>query len=102
MDDGSQDDTVRVAKEWGANVYAVTEDENNKRWYGKSFACYQGVNYATSDIVMFIDADVVLLNDHALEAVLQSYEKQQYRGLLSIQPYHTVKSHMNSYRLYSI
>ncbi|MFC0137841.1 4,4'-diaponeurosporenoate glycosyltransferase [Staphylococcus petrasii] len=91
MDDGSQDDTVRVAKEWDAKVYAVTEDEKNKRWYGKSFACYQGVNYATSDIVMFIDADVVLLNDHALEAVLQSYEKQQYRGLLSIQPYHTVK-----------
>lgn len=91
MDDGSQDDTVQVARQWGANVYAVTEDENNKRWYGKSFACYQGVNYATADIIMFIDADVVLLDNHALETILQSYEQQRYRGLLSIQPYHTVK-----------
>lgn len=91
MDDGSQDDTVRVAKEWGAKVYSVTEDEKNKRWYGKSFACYQGMNYGITDIVMFIDADVVLLDDQALEAILQSYEKQQYRGLLSIQPYHIVK-----------
>lgn len=32
-----------------------------------------------------------MLDSHALESILQAYEKQAYRGLLSIQPYHLVK-----------
>lgn len=90
MNDGSKDNTRVVALSYGAKVIDVVEGDD-ARWYGKSFACYQGVQYATSDIFIFIDADVQLLDSHALESILQAYEKQSYRGLLSIQPYHLVK-----------
>ena len=46
-----------------------------------------------------MDADVELNNEHALEAIIQSYARQQYRGLMSIQPYHVVYKPMNTYRL---
>lgn len=101
MNDGSKDNTRVVALSYGAKVIDVVEGDD-ARWYGKSFACYQGVQYATSDIFIFIDADVQLLDSHALESILQAYEKQSYRGLLSIQPYHLVKKHMNSFQLYLI
>ena len=43
----------------------------------------------------------MLLDSHALESILQAYEKS-YRGLLSIQPYHLVKKHMNSFTLFNL
>lgn len=91
MDDGSKDNTVEVANEFGACVYRVGENTDNKRWYGKSYACYEGVKHATSKTIIFIDADVVLMNEHVLEAIMQTYAQQSYRGLLSVQPYHIVQ-----------
>lgn len=73
MNDGSKDNTRVVALSYGAKVIDVVEGDD-ARWYGKSFACYQGVQYATSDIFIFIDADVQLLDSHALESILQAYE----------------------------
>ena len=50
MNDGSKDNTRVVALSYGAKVIDVVEGDD-ARWYGKSFACYQGVQYATSDIL---------------------------------------------------
>ena len=79
-----------IAREMGAKVYNVTYDNNGNTWIGKSYACYLGASYTVSDILIFMDADVELNNEHALEAIIQSYAQQQYRGLMSIQPYHVV------------
>lgn len=91
MDDDSNDSTAEIARKMGANVYNVTYDSHEPTWVGKSYACYQGVDHTTSDIIVFMDADVTLQNDDALEAMIQTYAQQHYRGLLSIQPYHSVR-----------
>ncbi|MDN8760266.1 glycosyltransferase, partial [Staphylococcus aureus] len=62
MDDDSNDSTAEIARKMGANVYNVTYDSNEPTWVGKSYACYQGVNHTTSDIIIFMDADVTLQN----------------------------------------
>lgn len=90
MDDDSNDGTAEIAREMGAKVYNVTYDNNSNTWVGKSYACYLGASYTASDILIFMDADVELSNEYALEAIIQSYARQQYRGLMSIQPYHVV------------
>ncbi|UDI77432.1 glycosyltransferase family 2 protein [Staphylococcus taiwanensis] len=90
MDDDSQDETAKIAQQFGAQVYRVPSNKKGEKWYGKSYACYQGVKYTTSDILIFMDADVELLSHYALEAIIQTYAEQQYRGLLSVQPYHIV------------
>ncbi|KGJ26250.1 glycosyltransferase family 2 protein [Staphylococcus haemolyticus] len=90
MDDDSNDRTAEIAREMGAKVYNVTYDNNGNTWIGKSYACYLSASYTVSDILIFMDADVELNNEHALEAIIQSYARQQYRGLMSIQPYHVV------------
>lgn len=87
MDDGSNDDTKNIAKAYSVTVYDTKEDPNGK-WYGKSYAYYQGAEYAQTPIMMFVDADVIFSNQRAIESILYSYAQQANKGLLSIQPYH--------------
>ena len=65
MDDDSNDRTAEIAREMGAKVYNVTYDNNGNTWIGKSYACYLGASYTASDILIFMDADVELNNEHA-------------------------------------
>ncbi|MBI4066767.1 glycosyltransferase [Candidatus Gottesmanbacteria bacterium] len=65
VDGGSNDDTVRIAREWGAKVISVTHK-------GIGFARQQGLKNAIGDIVLFTDADTILANDwlsHHVEAL---------------------------------
>lgn len=86
IDDGSRDETSEIAKAYGATVYDITENED-RQWYGKSYACYLGAQHAQTPLMMFVDADVIFGSD-AIEAILYSYAQQGNKGLLSIQPYH--------------
>lgn len=93
MDDGSSDDTRSVARSYGASVY-TTKTHIDNGWHGKSLACFQGAQQAKFDLFLFVDADVVFRYPNSINTILASYEKQQNRGLLSIQPYH------QTYRFY--
>jgi hypothetical protein len=96
VDDGSTDDTVKVAEQFGAKVI-----HTGKR-SGPARARNMGAKAATGDILFFIDADVCVYpntvqrvitnftNDPALAAVIGSYDEEpesqdflsQYRNLM--------------------
>lgn len=88
MDDGSTDQTAEIACAAGASVYSVQADKPSL-WQGKSLACYQGATYASTPLLLFVDADVTLTSPRAIQALIDTYYQQDYRGLLSVQPYHS-------------
>lgn len=53
VDDGSADDTTRIAAEAGADVLTLPENR------GKAFAMKTGYLNSLSDILVFLDADIV-------------------------------------------
>ena len=55
VDDGSNDETATVAQNHGAHVVTVTDGPR-----GPAFARNHGVESANGDIVVFVDADVVV------------------------------------------
>lgn len=83
IDDHSDDGTAAVAESLGATVFpgrALPEG-----WTGKTWACWQGAELATGDLLVFLDADVRLEPD-GLACLVETYGEQ--RGLLTVQPYH--------------
>ena len=72
MNDGSIDETARVARSYGATVVDVVDDTEGK-WYGKSHACYQGVTHACTNRIAFVDADVTFLRKDAVETLINQY-----------------------------
>lgn len=65
VSDGSTDDTVKVAREAGAKV---VESEFNK---GKGGAMMLGVERASSDIILFLDADLIGLTTQHVQQLLE-------------------------------
>ncbi|KPU63073.1 dolichol-phosphate mannose synthase [Thermococcus sp. EP1] len=51
VDDGSKDNTSEVAKNWGAKVIRLKQNQ------GKGAAMKAGINKASGDIIVFMDAD---------------------------------------------
>lgn len=65
VDDGSTDDTARVAETAGARV--VRLDRN----HGKAGALEAGVRAARHDIILFVDADVTGQTTESLSRIMQ-------------------------------
>ncbi|MCB5265545.1 MAG: glycosyltransferase family 2 protein [Candidatus Cloacimonetes bacterium] len=63
LDTGSEDDTVRIAKEQGAQVFKL------ERWAGFGLAKQQAVDLATNDWILSIDADERLSNELQKELI---------------------------------
>ncbi|TDM02287.1 glycosyltransferase [Macrococcus carouselicus] len=84
IDDGSTDNTVEVARQYGARVIPY---DHSLAWQGKSAVCYFGAGYAEADLLLFLDADITLDHEHALRDIISTYNG----GLISIQPYHRTK-----------
>ena len=83
VDDGSTDDTVRVASAAGATV--LTAPALPTGWAGKPWACETGVAAARGDLLLLVDADVRFAPD-AIARLVGSVTD----GLLSVQPFHEV------------
>lgn len=84
VDDGSTDDTARVAGEHGARVLASQPLPDG--WRGKAWACYQGAQAATGDVLLFLDADT-WFEPGGLALILGAYRG----GAFSVGPYHVVQ-----------
>jgi len=89
-DDQSEDDTANVARSAGARVVEVPE--RPKEWLGKPWAVHTGAAAADGELLLFLDADVVLEPD-ALAVLVAAYQAKQVpyddRGpVISAQPYH--------------
>ncbi|MGN6252907.1 MAG: glycosyltransferase family 2 protein [Marmoricola sp.] len=86
VDDGSQDRTAGLARAAGAIVLAPGTPPPG--WTGKAWACQRGAQRAGSELLLFLDADVVLAPG-ALRGLLRLHAAGG--GLVSVQPYHQVE-----------
>ncbi len=89
VNDGSQDDTVAIARQVAAGDSRLTILEATptpEGWKGKPNACWQGACVAKGEWLCFIDADTTPLSPASLQsAVLFSLERSL--DLLSCQPF---------------
>lgn len=88
VDDQSTDDTFRIASGFGANV--IKGSARPPDWGGKQWACHQGAQAATGDILIFTDADTVHEQDSIRKAL--TYLHVQNLDMLSATPRHTGKT----------
>jgi len=86
VDDDSEDKTREVAENSGVEVLESLPTPEG--WIGKTWACYQGANMASGEILVFLDADTVL-EKNGLKNIVETYIEED--GVLSIQPYHKMR-----------
>ncbi len=63
LDDDSNDNTLEILKKMSSSMVKLKIIKGKKKpegWSGKSFACHQLSKYASSDWILFIDADTEL------------------------------------------
>jgi 4,4'-diaponeurosporenoate glycosyltransferase len=93
VDDGSADNTAEIARQHGATVIASKLLPDG--WRGKTWACHQGAQAASGDLLMFVDADTWFEPD-GLGRILANYTD----GALSLGPYHAVEKHYEDLSLF--
>lgn len=86
VDDSSTDATPEVARTAGARV--VHPGEPPKGWLGKPWACAAGAAAARFDVLVFVDADVVV-EPGGLARLLAALDAEG--GLVSVQPWHDMR-----------
>jgi 4,4'-diaponeurosporenoate glycosyltransferase len=84
VDDGSTDRTADLARQFGATV--IPSQPLPEGWRGKTWACHQGAQVASSDLLLFVDADTWFEPD-GLARVISNYPG----GAFSAGPYHAVE-----------
>ncbi|MDI4647803.1 glycosyltransferase family 2 protein [Cohnella hashimotonis] len=87
VDDQSTDETAEIARRFGATVLRNDAVQSGS---GKSAACWHGAQNAKGQWLLFLDADTALADADSLTKLLGSYRQRGARGILSLQPYHTV------------
>lgn len=69
VDDGSQDDTLSIIKEFQVKVVTLPNT------HGQSYARNRGVEVSRGRILLFVDADVVIRSD-TITRVVEAFEKR--------------------------
>ncbi|MDI6851651.1 MAG: glycosyltransferase family 2 protein [bacterium] len=93
VNDGSEDNTHRIALSYDVKLIHA---QLIPGWTGKSYACYIGAREAKGDVMLFLDADVVLKEDF-LEKI---GGKISDTTVFSIQPYHKVVKFYEHFSLF--
>lgn len=92
VDDESSDRTVEVASKYDVQIKTKELDQKKLYLTGKTAACYRGAKVAKGDLLIFIDADTYLNHENSLQDIVIEFEKCNFSGLFTLQPYHyTVK-----------
>lgn len=86
VDDQSTDKTAEIAEKIGHRVLRSSTPPEG--WLGKPWACWQGAETASHDILLFLDADVVLESGAASKLLAHFLEGE---GLLTVQPFHLMR-----------
>ena len=87
VDDGSTDRTADLARQLGATL--IPSQPLPDGWRGKTWACHQGAQAATSELLLFVDADTWFEAD-GLARILSAY-LQGGGGAFSVGPHHAVR-----------
>lgn len=87
VDDNSTDNTSLKAEQAGAQV--IKSGPLPAGWTGKTWACHQGANIASGELLVFLDADTAL-DDKALDRL--TYACRESNSVISVQPYHKMRS----------
>jgi cellulose synthase/poly-beta-1,6-N-acetylglucosamine synthase-like glycosyltransferase len=93
LDDNSDDNTFSVIQEYQnkfANIKVYKGQKLPNSWTGKNWACYQLSQKATSEILLFVDADIIL-NQSAIELLMNRFKENDV-GLLSVFPTQIMKT----------
>jgi 4,4'-diaponeurosporenoate glycosyltransferase len=83
VDDHSEDNTKIIAEQHGALV--IKSQSRPEEWTGKNWACYQGYQQSTGEILVFLDADTFCEKD-GLAKIVHTYLNNN--SVISIQPFH--------------
>lgn len=86
VDDGSSDRTAAVASRKGATV--IKPGSLPEGWKGKPWACQQGAEASTGDWLLFLDADVRLLDGAFGKIAALTSEPN---AVFSICPFHRIR-----------
>lgn len=87
LDDNSEDNTYEIIQQYHEkyeNIKVYKGKELPDGWLGKNWACKQLSQKANSDIVLFLDADLIL-NSRAIELLMIKYKSSNV-GLISVFP----------------
>ncbi len=84
VDDGSTDRTAELARQLGAKV--IPSQPVPEGWRGKTWACHQGAQAATGELLLFVDADT-WFEPGGLAHALSAYNS----GAFSVGPFHAVR-----------
>ncbi|MEO0275020.1 MAG: glycosyltransferase [candidate division WOR-3 bacterium] len=84
VDDDSEDGTADLIKSSG---FEVIKTKPPPDWLGKSFACFEGAKRARGEVLIFIDADVIL-SPQFLEYLGGKIDDST---VITIQPFHEVR-----------
>lgn len=95
VDDGSTDQTAEVAV--AAGVTLITAAPKPAGWLGKSWACQQGGEAASGNLLLFLDADV-RLRPAGLGKLLKAH--QQTGRVVSVMPYHQIEKSWEALSLF--
>lgn len=97
VDDHSSDSTVKIANSFGVNVVSANELERSYNPKSNALATYQ--SQLKGDVVVFLDADVTLLDEEFLDE-LRAAQLASEGCLISVQPYHRCGSIYESLALF--
>lgn len=85
VDDGSTDATAAITIAHGARVIRPPAPPVN--WVGKSWACQQGFEASTGDLLVFLDADTRFVRG-GLERIVSCADSLPWNTALSVLPFH--------------
>ena len=90
IDDHSTDRTAHVAQEAGATV--ICSETLPAGWTGKAWACFQGAQRASCDLLLFLDADTGFASG-GLDRLVARWRREGDPGLsISLLPYHVMQT----------
>ena len=80
VNDGSTDQSLNLLKRFKQQIKLINLTKN----YGKGRALAEGIKQAQSEIVMFIDADILNLNQKNIKTLLEPVLKYHWRAVIGI------------------
>lgn len=98
VDDGSTDATAAIAAALGARVLASAAKP--AEWTGKTWACYQGAQAATGELLLFLDADTYFIPGGLGRLTACWLRERDPRLVLSLLPYHAMSEAYEQYSLF--